>query len=44
MAEEKQGLYNYGTGVIHGKLCNECVNNKTCTDKGCPVYKWRKDK
>jgi len=35
-------LYDYGTGVIHGALCKECGKDNNCTDKGCPVYKWRK--
>jgi hypothetical protein len=41
MKDTKQKLYNHSCNVINGNLCKECVNNKLCRDKGCPVYKWR---
>lgn len=41
MSKEKQWKYDYGAGVINGKLCKECSNDKTCKDKKCPVHKFR---
>lgn len=34
--------YNHSDNVVNGGLCKECQQNKTCTDKRCPMYKWRR--
>jgi len=33
---------HYCKHVAEGKLCDECVNNKTCKDTGCPVWRYRR--
>lgn len=28
--------------IRNGSLCKKCSSNKTCADKQCPLYKYRK--
>lgn len=42
MKTVKRKTYNHSGNVVNGNLCKKCSNDKTCADKRCPLWQYRK--